>query len=193
MSYLFGCYARFYDRFMRVWRLDDLEPVLACVAGRPPMLAADIGGGTGRLAQALCQRGHQVTIVDPCRSMTRIAKRREPRLAVIDLPLAELTAPEGFDCVILRDCLHHLPDQQAAVAKCAALLRPEGVLIIQDFVPESTAARRIFAFERFCWERVQPISPERLQRLCQEAGLGAEYRLLNERDYILEARKAGER
>ena len=174
---------------MAICKLDNNTPILQFLYDVPSKDIGDIGGGTGKLAHELFKLGHRVTVIDPCRSMTKIAQHLEPRLKIVNQPLSALDNQSKFDCLILRDCLHHLKNQQEALIKCSTLLKKDGVVIVQDFVPDYLVSKCIFAFERFCFEQVTPISPETLKLFCQKADLCAEYHLLNKRDYLLIARK----
>ena len=51
------------------------------------------------------------------------------------------TIADGFDVVVLADVLEHLDDPVAAIDRCAALLRPGGVLCVVTPDPSSLTAR----------------------------------------------------
>jgi GrpB-like predicted nucleotidyltransferase (UPF0157 family) len=85
----------------------------------------EIGAGECLLAQRLCTLGYDVTALDP-----------ELRTAFpIVLTTFELfDAPElGFDCVAAQLVLHHATDLGRFLAKAERLLKPRGILAIDDY------------------------------------------------------------
>lgn len=95
----------------------------------------DIGCGGGLVAEPLARLGGAVTGVDP--GAENIAAARA-HAEVQGLPIAyregtshDLVA-EGaqFDCVIAFEVIEHVPDANAFVASCAALVRPGGLVLL---------------------------------------------------------------
>ncbi len=103
------------------------------------MLAADIGGASGRHALPLAERGLTVVALDISSAMVgAVAERAAARglsarvLAVVGaLPKLPL-APRQFDLVFCYSTLLLLPrtGQQQAIATLAGLLRPGGILVV---------------------------------------------------------------
>lgn len=187
-SILFDVYYSFYDKFMKIFNLNDHEAVVNSVeafACRRRLVIADIGGGTGLLADTLLKLGHEVTIIDPAKKMTAIAKRRNPRLKIINEKFEKAAPDRSYDVVILRDSFHHLKDQALTLAKIYQLLKNDGLLIIQEFSPISISAQLIFAFERCCLEKVSPVDPVTLSGMLNQADFLSTLVCLNNRDYLM--------
>jgi ubiquinone/menaquinone biosynthesis C-methylase UbiE len=110
------------------------EPVVAeCLSGRVPGVALDAACGTGRFAEFLARRGHQVIGVDSSPHMLAHARRRVPdgefHVAELDqLPLAD----DSVDVIVCALALVHVPRLQPVLADFARVLRPGGDLIISD-------------------------------------------------------------
>lgn len=190
MSYLFQCYAKVYDRFMNVFSLDDDTTVLAIIAQfqKRPQRIADVGGGTGVTADKLINQGHIVTIIDPCRQMTKLAKQRNQAIRVINKTMpCELK--EQFDIILIRDCLHHVKQQRKTIDCCLQMLADGGTIIISDFAQSCWKTKLIFLFERLCFEIIKPVSETKLSCYLEKAGLQTELVWLNERDYIVWGRR----
>lgn len=133
-------YDRFVDWAARLgFELPALEQLLSRHGARRVL---DAACGTGRHAIALAQRGYQLTGSDLSAAM--IARARENAAAAgVEVPfvqagLGELASvlPGPFDAVL---CLgHSLPHLLSAAAVAAALrdfaalLRPEGLLLLQN-------------------------------------------------------------
>lgn len=95
----------------------------------------DLGAGTGAFAEAIAPHVRRVVAVDVSPAMVA---------ALLDRGIEAVQA--GFltyrhsgdppDAVMTRNALHHLPDfwKVAALERIAAMLRPEGVLLLQDLV-----------------------------------------------------------
>jgi SAM-dependent methyltransferase len=110
------------------------KPVVAeYLTGRPPGVALDAACGTGRFAEFLARRGHQVIGVDSSPDMLAHARRRVPdgefHLGELDrLPLPD----DSVDVIVCALALVHLPRLQPALAEFARVLRPGGDLVISD-------------------------------------------------------------
>jgi ubiquinone/menaquinone biosynthesis C-methylase UbiE len=110
------------------------EPVVAeCMSGREPGVALDAACGTGRFAELLASRGHQVIGVDSSPGMLAHARRRvhdgQFHVAGLDrLPLPDHSA----DVVVCALAFVHVPRLQPVRAEFARVLRPGGDLVISD-------------------------------------------------------------
>ena len=97
---------------------------------------ADIGGGTGSFAVALCQQSGLLappTVIEPNPDMAAAAAQRG--LAVQRSSALEFAArsdQEPFDRLLLKECLHHIPaeDHLALLRGLRGRLRPAGRLVI---------------------------------------------------------------
>ncbi len=133
-----------YDRFVN-WparlavELPFIERVLQQVEARRVL---DAACGTGRHAIALAERGYQVIGVDLSPGMVGQARRNadragvEVRFEVAGLGHLHTTVGNGFDALLcLGNSLPHLitpADIRAALEDFAALLRPGGLVLIQN-------------------------------------------------------------
>lgn len=188
MSYLFDCYAGVYDRFMAWARLDCCDCVLAEI-GQKHGRILDVGGGTGTLANRLVGMGKRVVVLDPSVPMTRIAKKKNPNIRIVNQSLPDFRCKGKFDCIIFKDCLHHIRDQKRALERCSELLSPEGVLLIQEFWTKRWTGRLLLLFERLCFERITPVDSKRLRRLLKMEGFVCELKPVSKREYLMIGRR----
>jgi SAM-dependent methyltransferase len=91
----------------------------------PPARLLEVGCGEGELTTALAVAGFDVLGIDPAAPQGKLFRR---------ITLEELEEPGGFDGVIAARSLHHIRDLDAALDKIAALLRPGGVILVEEFV-----------------------------------------------------------
>lgn len=127
----------------------DRDPVIDTLAGVPRVL--DLGCGTGLYLVA--QRRHFALRsvewhgLDPSEAMLRVAagKGLDARFM---LGCAEnLPFPAAhFDYVVTRFTFHHFGDKRAALDEIARVLRPGGVLKIENFAPELSPDWWIFRY-----------------------------------------------
>lgn len=124
-----------YDR-----RFADLEASGADVHGEASLVGAlspgprvlDGGCGTGRVAIELARRGFEVTGVDIDPGMLAAARRKAPELPWIEADLATAPVEGPFDTVVLAGnvLIFVTPGTEPdVVARCASLLRPDGLLV----------------------------------------------------------------
>jgi ubiquinone/menaquinone biosynthesis C-methylase UbiE len=108
-----------------------------------PARLIDIGGGPGRYAITLAQRGYRVTLVDLSNSSLELAQQKAVEAGVeLDgfihasaLNLTDITKA-SFDAVMLLGPLYHLhklEERQTALQQAHRLLKPGG-LIFASFI-----------------------------------------------------------
>jgi SAM-dependent methyltransferase len=106
--------------------LDD--GVLAFVrAALPPAPARvlEVGAGAGELAAALRAAGHDVVAIDPA---------ADGAPGVEPVALADVEADDAsFDAAIAVVALHHVEPLHESFARLAAVVRPGGVLVVDEF------------------------------------------------------------
>ena len=115
-----------------------------------PRRVLDVGGGDGRDALPLAQRGHHVTLLDYVPEMLVEAERgatvagvanfihtQQVDLAAGDLPVA----PGAFDLVLCHNVLQYLPDPRALLQAIGGVLQPGGWLSLLVPNPASEALR----------------------------------------------------
>lgn len=94
---------------------------------QPPARLLDVGCGKGDLARALAAAGHEVTAIDPEAPEGELFRR---------VTLEDFADPRLFDAAVASRSLHHLSGLGEAVDKIAALLRPGGTFVVNDFAKE---------------------------------------------------------
>lgn len=99
-------------------------------------IAADIGCGTGFIAEGLVQRGLKVIAVDGSEAMLSEMKQKFAGLDLIDYRLGEsgsLPIPdETVDYAFANMYLHHVEAPAEAIKEMARILKPGGILVLTD-------------------------------------------------------------
>jgi S-adenosylmethionine-dependent methyltransferase len=105
-----------------------------------PLLALDIGCGTGAIAVRLAQLGVHVTALDASLTMLELAECAARNAGVTKRialkhgdvsQLADLFHPDSFDLVICHNTLEYVDDPDAVLKAAACTLRaPSGVLSV---------------------------------------------------------------
>ena len=108
---------------------------IAAASVGPGMVVADVGTGTGFLAEAALDAGARVIGIDISEGMLAQVRSRfagrpfEARPGDTDaLPLADGEA----DAVVGNMVLHHAPNPPVAIREMARALKPGGTLVITD-------------------------------------------------------------
>lgn len=102
-------------------------------------VVADLGCGTGQVAEVLAPFVGQVIGVDGSPSMLKAAKKRLLKHKNVDLRAGTLEAlpvnDGGLDAAMMFLVLHHVPDPARCLAEAARALRPGGRLVVVDMLP----------------------------------------------------------
>src|SRR3954468_18004353 len=100
----------------------------------------DVGCGPGLLLDEARARGYETVGLELSRASAQHG-RDTLGLDVRELALEDFEDDRAFDVVVLADVIEHLDDPVAGIARCAALLRPGGVLCVVTPDPSSPTAR----------------------------------------------------
>ena len=169
--------------------LHEINPLrLQWIAERAPLqgrTALDVGCGGGILAEAMAQRGANVTGIDLGEKALRIAALHQLESGVQvryeSVSAEDFAAAHGgeFDDVTCMELLEHVPEPASTVAACARLVKPGGRVIF------STINRNLKAYllavigaeyvlkllPKGTHDYARFIKPSELTRWCREAGL----------------------
>ncbi|GAA3730375.1 hypothetical protein GCM10022225_10170 [Plantactinospora mayteni] len=103
-----------------------------------PARILDAGCGRGDLARALGQAGYAVLGVDVDPVAVSVAAAQGVAALVADL--ADYRDEYPFDVVLCSLSLHHMADLAGAVRRARSLLRPGGMLVVDEFAWERADA-----------------------------------------------------
>jgi S-adenosylmethionine-dependent methyltransferase len=131
----------------------------------PPATVLDIGGGPGRYAIALSQRGYTVTLLDLAQSNLALAREKAAEAGLTFAEVVQgnaLALPDlvsaPFDVVLLLGPLYHLlkeAERKTAVSQAAQVLKPGGV-IFAAFITRWAGFRDMAAKGRLDWLTENP-------------------------------------
>lgn len=134
----------------------DLDRLIAIADPQPDWVALDIATGGGHTALKFAPHVKHVTASDLTERMLEKAKAfitEDKGVTNVDFKQADAENlpfnDAQFDLVTCRIAPHHFPDVQKFVTECARVLKPGGMLLIQDHVlPEDDeSARYVDEFE----------------------------------------------
>lgn len=158
--------APIYDRVFASPQPDRLRSLLELpAAGR----VLDVGGGTGRVAQALRGLADEVVVVDESAAMLQQACLKglpAARGQAESLPFAD----GAFARILVVDAFHHLQDQQRAAAELLRVLVPSGRLVIEEPNVERASVRLLALAEKLALMRSHFHSPSAVQQIFEAAG-----------------------
>ena len=119
----------------------DLEPIFESYFAHFPWadlpensVGVDVGCGSGRWADFVASRVGRLICVDASTQAVEVARAKLARHAnceVIHASVDEMPIAAGsMDFVYSLGVLHHVPDTQAAIDDCVALLKPGGFFYV---------------------------------------------------------------
>jgi ArsR family transcriptional regulator len=120
---------------------DDVLRAHAIARLVPPGLrVADVGTGTGILAIELARLGLRVIAIDHSEAMLEAARRKLEAQAVtgVELRRGEIAAlplrDAEVDAALAHMVLHYLPSPADGIREMARVVKPEGRIVVVDFV-----------------------------------------------------------
>lgn len=130
--------SRWWDRNSEFKPLHDINPLRANYVDRHSPVSGkrlvDVGCGGGILAEAMAQRGADVTGIDMGEAPLSVAKLHKLESGV-EVDYFQSTAedlaanePEAFDIVCCLEMLEHVPDPGAVIKACADMAKPGAAL-----------------------------------------------------------------
>ena len=155
------------------------EQVLAAGGGA----VADLGCGPGRVTAHLAGLGLDVSGVDLSPGMVDVARRAHPGLRFAVGSLAALDLPDaGLGGALLWYSLIHTPPerQPAALAECARVLRPGGVLVLAFQAGDDEPVHHDRGYGHDLSLTAWRLDPDRVARLLAEAGCEVRARVVRE-------------
>jgi ubiquinone/menaquinone biosynthesis C-methylase UbiE len=115
--------------YNRTAQFSATASLLALLDLPPDGLLLDAGGGTGRVAEALCNMVRETVVADLSRGMLIHATNKG--LTTTCAPAEHLPfASSTFDRIIMVDSLHHVFDQRQTVTDLWRVLAPGGRIVI---------------------------------------------------------------
>lgn len=123
--------------------------LLALAKGETFTNHVDVGTGTGRMLELFSLIAQDGMGVDLSREMLHVARAKlsEAGLATRFVRQADASAlpveDGAADLVTLHQVLHYLEDPRAALAECARVLAPRGLLLVVDFAEHRHDALRV--------------------------------------------------
>jgi ArsR family transcriptional regulator len=137
-----------WDALRKVFNDDTLRAQAVAHLVAPSLTVADIGTGTGILAAELHRLGLRVIAIDHSARMLEAARSKLDaegateielrRGEVSDLPLAD----GEVDAALAHMVLHYLPSPGEAIREMARSVKPDGVVIVVDFLAGSASRGR---------------------------------------------------
>ena len=155
---------------------------LAALAGKRVL---DVGCGGGILAEAMAQKGADVTGIDLAEKSLKVAELHrlesgvEVKYECISAEDLAARAPATFDVVTCMEMLEHVPDPASVVRACATLVKPSGHVFFSTINrnPKSYLFAVLGAeyilnlLPRGTHDYMKFIKPSELSRFCRTADL----------------------
>lgn len=163
----FDLFAPFYDRLIKPGNQDKLISL-----ARLPVegLLLDAGGGTGRITQKLIDYAGGLVVADLSIEMLRQAYEKDG-LQTICTPTELLPFPgDIFERVIMIDAFHHVCDHLRTVNELWRVLRPGGILVIQEPDVRTIPVKLVAVVEKLALMRSHFVSPPGIKSYFENLG-----------------------
>ncbi len=157
-----------YDKFMEMLNLYKTDEIVQALDLEGSEKIADIGGGTGRIANEVSRHCRKVYVVDESSGMLSMVEEGESVEAVKADALNTGFIDGYFDVVMFTDVIHHIKDQEGAIKEAARILKPGGKILVLDFEKRHIIVRLLYVFELLVFGRMKYRSFEGMKMLLGE-------------------------
>lgn len=121
----------------------------------------DVGGGTGRIADAMDNCFERIVIYDVSLPMLKESKNKNTKIVGICGKVENLALQMNFfDAVIMVDTLHHVENHQKAISSILNVLKPGGIFILEEPDIRKFPVKLIAVMEKMLFMRSHFIKPE---------------------------------
>ena len=136
-----------YDNFIKLFNLDKKGEIKDILELKGEEIVLDIGGGTGKLAEYICEDCKIVYVLDESKGMLSKVEENARVVPILGDVLDINFENNSIDIVIISDVLHHIENQQRLIEETYRILKKNGKLIILDFEKNHIKTKILKAFE----------------------------------------------
>lgn len=155
----FRLVAKIYDRIIKPKDVIPWKKYICDLTADSTLL--DVGGGTGRIADAIENCFSSVIIYDISLPMLKETKNKSGKIARVCGKVENLAlAKYYFDSVIMIDTLHHVEDHQKALSAILKVLKPGGIFVIEEPDIRKFPVKIIALMEKLLFMRSHFLTPE---------------------------------
>jgi SAM-dependent methyltransferase len=116
--------------------------LIARICGQGEALL-ELGCGTGAMIGRLAGDFSRCVGVDPAGNLLARAPRAA-NIEYVEKKLEDITYTDEFDCVLLRNTVHHLQDPESGISQAAKALKPGGRIVLCEGVPPDSKVREFY-------------------------------------------------
>lgn len=158
----FGLLAPYYDKFFHIKDTGSLINLLKLpVKG----ILLDVGGGTGRVSFALKGMAEKLIVADISIKMLSQANGKSGLTTVCTYAEKLPFKDAYFDRVLMVDALHHVNNHTDTVRELWRVLKPGGILVIEEPDIRTFSVKLVAFFEKVTLMRSHFISPPEIAEL----------------------------
>lgn len=158
----FGFLAPFYERFIQPKLPERLIKLLDLPSGG---VILDAGGGTGRVARYLGEKGGHVVVADISLPMLQQAGKKNGLSPLCSNSEALPFTDASIDRVFMVDALHHVADQAGTIREFFRVLKVGGRIVIEEPDIRTVVVKMIALFEKLALMRSHFLAPEKIAKL----------------------------
>jgi ubiquinone/menaquinone biosynthesis C-methylase UbiE len=125
------------EKGMGIFEFERIKDLIALHISKPNATIIDVGGGTGKYAEWLANKGHKVQLIEPVLKHTKLAEKRAKKLKnPFSVTIGEAKKlpyrDNAADLVILHGPLYHLQkreDRITAIIEAKRVLKKGGIIL----------------------------------------------------------------
>jgi ubiquinone/menaquinone biosynthesis C-methylase UbiE len=164
----------------------NLPLLLEMLSPQKEDVILDVGAGTGVITNIIAEKCDEVFALEPNPKRVEYMKKKYPQVKSFDGSAESIQFPESyFTKIYVIGAFHHFENQDSALYEIHRVLKPKGVLVINESDPGSTSSKTEDALGK-----VHFVRESEIKEMLEQNGFSIKESRITKKGYIISSTKS---